>query len=668
MIYLTKTKSIDDILKPVGDAIHALHREVPACTSGTVSKGYLNALSSLDSAVKHTVVADTEALTEVIRKELSPSGLIELATNNRKFKEVLKGALDLEAVKFMISNLKNKGLSLNQVNADDLLKTANYNTATETVSTDVASKLAAMLVPEYIKMDSLIAGGNKTIKFNDAVVALSFMLQQSASLLADELENVLVNKSSDFRSLMNIVDNINDTITELDYLKGSAITTEEFDFYSYINTMRNRKGLNVAYGQTQVSIINNDLLDDLCNQVETVDVNRPVKYKMVKELVKELKEKLDSLVADDNYIHKHTFEEYLSHMDTTAMEKEVCDELRYIQTTDESLHRVGFNTIEDFVKTFCIKLITTPIESKNLAKFMRGDILADSAERIPVKSGLFINIDRSETLNKLNEAYKYNTAAANDLDIDESVRVMGIIMKHINKYISEKYDFVLKLDGTFTSINLPPEKFIILDDIFAKLDKLRYMNGRALLMESVTHNDEVSASSILHKLPELMLADLLSAYSSVRVVGSIGIEYDSNMINVNALKTLGVDFGTAESGVLPIYNLANIGFGEPTIAYIDFINKYGMKVKLGLDTPLIRKEHESVLVAVMKALGASASAIIPVFDDIDIQIPYILGITLYNRIYDLVYVYTFNNIRNNIIEILSHVTGEILEGVNPNGL
>ena len=668
MIYLTKTKSIDDILKPVGDAIHALHREVPACTSGTVSKGYLNALSSLDSAVKHTVVADTEALTEVIRKELSPSGLIELATNNRKFKGVLKGALDLEAVKFMISNLKNKGLSLNQVNADDLLKTANYNTATETVSTDVASKLAAMLVPEYIKMDSLIAGGNKTIKFNDAVVALSFMLQQSASLLADELENVLVNKSSDFRSLMNIVDNINDTITELDYLKGSAITTEEFDFYSYINTMRNRKGLNVAYGQTQVSIINNDLLDDLCNQVETVDVNRPVKYKMVKELVQELKEKLDSLVADDNYIHKYTFEEYLSHMDTTTMEKEVCDELRYIQTTDESLHRVGFNTIEDFVKTFCIKLITTPIESKNLAKFMRGDILADSAERIPVKTGLFINIDRSETLNKLNEAYKYNTMATNDLDIDESVRVMGIIMKHINKYISEKYDFVLKPDGTFTSIHFPPEKFIILDDIFAKLDKLTSMNGRALLMESVTHNDEVSASSILHKLPELMLADLLSAYSSVRVVGSIGVEYDSNMINVNALKTLGVDFGTAESGVLPIYNLANIGFGEPTIAYIDFINKYGMKVKLGLDTPLIRKEHESVLVAVMHALGASASAIIPVFDDIDIQIPYILGITLYNRIYDLVHVYTFNNIRNNIIEILSHVTGEILEGVNPNGL
>jgi len=552
MIYLTKTKSIDDILKPVGDAIHALHREVPACTSGTVSKGYLNALSSLDSAVKHTVVADTEVLTEAIRKELSPSGLIELATNNRKFKEVLKGALDLEAVKFMISNLKNKGLSLNQVNADDLLKTANYNTATETVSTDVASKLAAMLVPEYIKMDSLIAGGNKTIKFNDAVVALSFMLQQSASLLADELENVLVNKSSDFRSLMNIVDNINDTITELDYLKGSAITTEEFDFYSYINTMRNRKGLNVAYGQTQVSIINNDLLDDLCNQVETVDVNRPVKYKMVKELVQELKEKLDSLVADGDYIHKSTFEEYLSHMDTTAMEKEVCDELRYIQTTDESLHRVGFNTIEDFVKTFCIKLITTPIESKNLAKFMRGDILSDSVERIPVKSGLFINIDRSETLNKLNEAYKYNTMAANDLDIDESVRVMGIIMKHINKYISEKYDFVLKLDGTFTAINFPPEKFIILDDIFAKLDKLTSMNGRALLMESVTHNDEVSASSILHKLPELMLADLLSAYSSVRVVGSIGVEYDSNMINVNALKTLGVDFGTAESGVLPI--------------------------------------------------------------------------------------------------------------------
>ena len=668
MIYLTKTQSIDDILKPVGDAIDALHREVPSCNGNAVSKGYLDALSALDSAVKQIVPSQTLALTEVIRKELSPGGLIELATNNRKFKEVLKGALDLEAVKFMISNLKNKGLSLNQVNADDLLKTANYNTATETVSTDVASKLAAMLVPEYIKMDSIIAGGNKTIKFNDAMLALAFILQQSASLLADELESVLVNKSSDFRGLMNIVDNVNECITELNNLKGMAVVREDSDLYSYINAMRNRKGLNVAYGQTQVSIINNDLLDDLCNQVETVDVNRPVKYKMVKELIQELKSKLDSLVADDNYLHQYTFEQYLSHMDTTAMEKEMCDELRYIQTTDESLHRIGFNTIEDFVKTFCIKLITAPIESKNLAKFMRGDILSDSVERIPVKSGLYINIDRSETLNKLNEAYKYNTTAMNDLDIDESVRLMAIVMSHINKYIAEKYDFALKVDGTFTSINFPPEKFIILDDVFEKLDKLSHMNGRALLMESVTHQDEVSAASILHKLPELLLADLLSAYSSIRVIGSIGLEYDGNMTNVNALKSLGVDFGTAESGVLPIYNLANIGFGEPTIAYIDFINKYGMKVKLGLDTPLIRKEYESVLVSVMNALGASATAIIPVFDEIDMQIPYIFGMTVYNRIYDLVYVYTFNNIRNNIIEILSHVTGEILEGVNPNGL
>lgn len=299
---------------------------------------------------------------------------------------------------------------------------------------------------------------------------------------------------------------------------------------------------------------------------------------------------------------------------------------------------------------------------------MRGDILSDSVERIPVKSGLCINIDRSETLNKLNEAYKYNTTAMNDLDIDESVRIMAIAMSHINKHISEKYDFTLKVDGTFTSINFPPEKFIILDDVFEKLDKLSHMNGRALLMESVTHQDEVSAASILHKLPELLLADLLSAYSSVRVIGSIGVEYDGNMSNVNALKSLGMDFSTAESGVLPIYNLANIGFGEPTIAYIDFINKYGMTVKLGLDTPLIRKEYESVLVSVMNALGASATAIIPVFDEIDMQVPYIFGMTVYNRIYDLVYVYTFNNIRNNIIEILSHVTGEILEGVNPNGL
>lgn len=164
------------------------------------------------------------------------------------------------------------------------------------------------------------------------------------------------------------------------------------------------------------------------------------------------------------------------------------------------------------------------------------------------------------------------------------------------------------------------------------------------------------------------MVDLLSSYTNARAVNALGVATDEGFNQMNTLKELGVDFTTAESGVLPLYNLANIGFGEQTIAYVEFNNKYGFKTKVELDTPLIQKEYEGVLIDVLDTLGLSATTIIPIFDEIDIQVPYMVGTVIYNRLYDLVYVYTFNNIRNNIIEILSHVVGEYVEGVNPNGI
>ena len=665
---MIKTKSIDNIFAPITNAVAELHRHAGSCTGSKISANYIKALSDFDGAIKHDAVVDLEALAEAIRKELSPAGLIELSSNDKKFKEVLKGALDLDAVRFMLQNMKTKGIAMNQMNVEDILKSANYNRDGEEVATTIASKLSEMLVPEYIHMDNVLTGGNKTIKYNEGLISLSFLLQQSASLLADELEFTLVNKSSDFRNLITIVENIKTTVAEINTIKASAFDKDESDFYSYLNSMKSRKGLNVKYGETQVSLIDNDLLDDLCNQVDTVDRNRPVKYKMVKEVIAELKQKVDMLANDVDCIHAYTFEEYLSHMDTTEMEAEICKELRYIQTTDESLNMIGFNTIEDFVKDFVVRLITAPIESKHLAKFLKGDILSDVTDRVPVKNGLFINIDRSATFHKLNEAYKYNKHAENDLDIDESVRIMNIVMPHINKHISQKYNFTLKLSGTFNEIRFPQEKFVILDDVYKKLDKLASCKSRALIMESVTHQDNVTADALLHKLPFLVLVDLLSSYTNARAVNALGVATDEGFNQMNTLKELGVDFTTAESGVLPLYNLANIGFGEQTIAYVEFNNKYGFKTKVELDTPLIQKEYEGVLIDVLDTLGLSATTIIPIFDEIDIQVPYMVGTVIYNRLYDLVYVYTFNNIRNNIIEILSHVVGEYVEGVNPNGI
>lgn len=665
---MNKTKSIDNILKPLTDAVAELHRHAPSCNGSKISVNFLKALSDFDRAIKHDVTKGICDLTETIRGDLSPAGLIEMATNDRKFKDVLKGALDLDAVRFMLNNMKQRGVAVNQVNAEDILKSANYNKDGEGVSTTIASKLAAMLTPEYVYMENIMTGGAKTIKYNDGLVSLSFLLQQSASLLADELEFALVNKVSDFRNLLTIVENIKTTVNEINSLRSSAFAKDESDFYSYLNAMKKRKGLSTAYGETQVSLIDNDLLDDLCNQVETVDHNRPVKYKMVKEVVADLTQKVDTLANDPDCIHKYTFEEYLSHMDTTEMEADICKELRYIQTTDESLHMIGFNTIEDFVKFFVIKLITTPLESRHLAKFLKGDILSDVTERVPVRNGLYINIDRSETFAKLNEAYKYNTKAENDLDIDETVRIMNIVMPHLNKHISKKYDFVLKLEGTFSSIKLPQEKFIILPDVYEKLDKLAHCNSRALIMESVSHQEDVTADALLHKLPYMVLVDNLSAYANGRAVGALGVATDEGFNQINTLRELGVNFDSAESGVLPLYNIANIGFGEQTIAYVEFINKYGFKVKVDLDTPIIQKEHEAILIDVLETLGLAATTVIPVYDDIDIQVPYMASTTMYNRIYELVFIYIFNNIRNNIIEILSHVTGEYVEGVNPNGI
>ena len=245
---------------------------------------------------------------------------------------------------------------------------------------------------------------------------------------------------------------------------------------------------------------------------------------------------------------------------------------------------------------------------------------------------------------------------------------MNIVMPYINKHIATKYDFVLKLDGTFSEMRLPQDKFIILDDVFEKIDRLRSFNGRALIMESVSNQDDVTADAILHKLPYLVLVDLLSAYANARAINHLGVATDEGFNQMNTLKELGVDWSNSESGVLPLYNLANIGFGEQTIAYVEFINKYGFKTKVDLDTPLIQKEYEGVLVDALNALGLAASAVIPVYDDIDIQVPYMMGLVTYNRLYDLIYVYTFNNIRNNVIEILTHVVGEYVEGVNPNGI
>lgn len=665
---MIKTRSIDNILKPVTDAVEVLHRHAPSCNGSKISVNYLKALSDFDGAIKHDATLAMLELAEAIRKDLSPAGLIELASNDRKFKEVIKGALDLDAVRFILQNMKGKGIAMNQINAEDILKSANFNKDGDEVATTIASKLAEMLVPEYVHMEQLLAGGNKTVKYNEGLISLSFLLQQSASLLADELENALVNKVGDFRSLITIVDNIKRTVEQINELRQSAFAKDESDFYSYLRSMKKRKGLSTAFGQTELSLVDNELLDDLCNQVETVDHNRPVKYKMVKEVIADLTQKIDVLVHDDNYLHKYTFEQYLSHMDTTAMEAEMCKELRYIQTTDESLHMVGFNTIEDFVKDFVIRVITAPLESRHLAKFLRGDILSDVTERVPVKNGLFINVDRSATLAKLNEAYKYNKHAENDLDIDESVRIMGIMMSHINKHIAKKYDFVLKASGTFSEIKLPQDKFIILDDVFEKIDKLRHCNDRALIMESVTHQDNVTADALLSKLPYLVLVDLLSTYTNARAVNSLGVATDEGFSQMNMLKELGINFDNVEAGVLPIYSLANIGFGEQTIAYVEFKNKHGFTVKVDLDTPLIQKDYEGILVDVLDTLGLSATTIIPVFDDIDIQVPYMAGLVTYTRLYDLVYVYTFNNVRNNIIEILSHVTGEYVEGVNPNGI
>lgn len=665
---MIKTRSIDNILKPITDAVDELHRHAPSCNGSKISMNYLQALSDFDGAIKHDAVLAMTELAEHIRKDLSPAGLIELASNDRKFKEVIKGALDLDAVRFMLQNMKGRGVAMNQINAEDILRTANYNKDGEEVATTIASKLAEMLAPEYIHMEQLLAGGNKTVKYNEGLISLSFLLQQSASLLADELEHALVNKVGDFRSLITLVENIKRTVEEINSLRASAFAKDESDFYSYLRTMKKRKGLSTAFGQTEISLVDNELLDDLCNQVETVDHSRPVKYKMVKEVIADLTQKVDTLVRDNDYIHKHTFEEHLSQMDTAEMEAEICKELRYIQTTNESLNMIGFNTIEDFVKDFVVRLVTTPLESAHLAKFLKGDILSDVTERVPVKNGLFINIDRSETLAKLNHAYKYNVHAENDLDIDESVRIMNIVMPYLNKHIAKKYDFALKVSGTFSEIKLPQEKFIILPDVFEKLDKLRTCNDRALIMESVTHQDDVTADALLNKLPFMVLVDLLSAYTNARAVNSLGVATDEGFNQMNTLKEMGIDFTTAESGVLPLYNLANIGFGEQTIAYVEFKNKYGFNVKVELDTPLIQKEYEGVLVDVLETLGLSATTIIPVFDDIDIQVPYMVGLVTYTRLYDLVYVYTFNNVRNNIIEILSHVTGEYVEGVNPNGI
>lgn len=166
----------------------------------------------------------------------------------------------------------------------------------------------------------------------------------------------------------------------------------------------------------------------------------------------------------------------------------------------------------------------------------------------------------------------------------------------------------------------------------------------------------------------MVLVDNLSAYANGRAVGALGVATDEGFNQINTLRELGVNFDSAESGVLPLYNIANIGFGEQTIAYVEFINKYGFKVKVDLDTPIIQKEHEAILIDVLETLGLAATTVIPVYDDIDIQVPYMASTTMYNRIYELVFIYIFNNIRNNIIEILSHVTGEYVEGVNPNGI
>ena len=110
---MNKTKSIDNILKPLTDAVAELHRHAPSCNGSKISVNFLKALSDFDRAIKHDVTKGICDLTETIRGDLSPAGLIEMATNDRKFKDVLKGALDLDAVRFMLNNMKQRGVAVN---------------------------------------------------------------------------------------------------------------------------------------------------------------------------------------------------------------------------------------------------------------------------------------------------------------------------------------------------------------------------------------------------------------------------------------------------------------------------------------------------------------------------------------------------------------------------
>jgi hypothetical protein len=244
----------------------------------------LKALSDFDRAIKHDVTKGICDLTETIRGDLSPAGLIEMATNDRKFKDVLKGALDLDAVRFMLNNMKQRGVAVNQVNAEDILKSANYNKDGEGVSTTIASKLAAMLTPEYVYMENIMTGGAKTIKYNDGLVSLSFLLQQSASLLADELEFALVNKVSDFRNLLTIVENIKTTVNEINSLRSSAFAKDESDDIKtrnndvardargMIRTLSGRTVISKEGGRYSILTVENDVLTISAKGFETVNI------------------------------------------------------------------------------------------------------------------------------------------------------------------------------------------------------------------------------------------------------------------------------------------------------------------------------------------------------------------------------------------------------------